>query len=82
MDNEHQHYHRPNPEDKWWKTKAGLVVCFFLCVIVFLLVMEHWVHIYPYLPWLFLLACPLMHVFHHHGHHNNDKSDDKDKESD
>jgi hypothetical protein len=22
----------------------------------------------PYLPWLFLAACPLMHMFMHHGH--------------
>lgn len=33
-----------------------------------LLVFEHRVHLLGILPWLFLLACPLMHLFMHHGH--------------
>lgn len=34
----------------------------------FFVVAEHRAHLIPYLPWLFLAACPLMHVFMHHGH--------------
>jgi hypothetical protein len=34
----------------------------------FLIVAEHRAHLIPYLPWLFLAACPLMHMFMHHGH--------------
>ena len=34
----------------------------------FFIVAEHRAHLIPYLPWLFLAACPLMHVFMHHGH--------------
>lgn len=34
----------------------------------FFIVAEHRAHVIPYLPWLFLAACPLMHVFMHHGH--------------
>ncbi len=37
-----------------------------------LLVVEHRTHLLtwlpPWWPWLFLLACPLMHVFMHRGH--------------
>ena len=35
-----------------------------------LLIVEHRLHVLGYLPWLILLACPLMHVFMHrdHGH--------------
>ena len=34
----------------------------------FFIVAEHRAHLIPYLPWLFLAACPVMHVFMHHGH--------------
>lgn len=37
----------------------------------FFLVAEHRAHLFPYLPWLFLAACPLMHLFMHHGHEGN-----------
>ncbi|NMG30010.1 DUF2933 domain-containing protein [Aromatoleum evansii] len=33
-----------------------------------LLILEHRTHVLGILPWLFLLACPLMHLFMHHGH--------------
>jgi hypothetical protein len=31
-------------------------------------VTQHWGHLLSALPYLFLLACPLMHIFMHHGH--------------
>jgi hypothetical protein len=34
----------------------------------FFLVKEHTAHLLGALPYLLLLACPLMHVFMHHGH--------------
>ena len=34
----------------------------------FFVVAEHRAHLVAYLPWLFLAACPLMHLFMHHGH--------------
>ncbi|MDE2185051.1 MAG: DUF2933 domain-containing protein [Alphaproteobacteria bacterium] len=43
----------------------------FLAIAGYFLVTEHSAHLalaVPYLPWLLLLACPLMHVFMHHGH--------------
>ena len=33
----------------------------------FFLLREHWSHIAGYWPYLLLLACPLMHLFHGHG---------------
>lgn len=39
-----------------------------------LLVIDHWAHVLGVLPYLVLLACPLMHIFMHreHGdHHKN-----------
>ena len=37
----------------------------FLAIAGYFLVTEHWAHITPFLPWLLLLACPLMHFFMH-----------------
>lgn len=40
---------------------------FFAVALVFML-LEHRAHLYGPLPYLLLLACPLMHLFMHHGH--------------
>jgi hypothetical protein len=49
----------------------------------FFVVAEHRAHIIPYLPWLFLAACPLMHVFMHHGHgdHHHGGTGESDQQS-
>ena len=38
---------------------------------VALLVIDHWAHVLGILPYLVLLACPLMHFFMHRGHHHS-----------
>ena len=43
-----------------WLVLAGIAAWF--------LWTEHRAHLFGALPWLVLLACPLMHVFMHHGH--------------
>lgn len=57
----------------FFKTKSGIVFVGFFVIAGYILITEHGTHIVPYLPWLILLACPLMHVFMHHGHgsHNH-----------
>lgn len=40
----------------------------FLAIAAFFLFTEHRAHLLGILPYLFLLACPLMHLFMHHGH--------------
>jgi len=42
----------------------------FLAIAAFFLWTEHRAHVLGFLPYLFLLACPLMHLFHHGGHHH------------
>lgn len=56
------------PASSWWKTSSGLVMCGFLLVAGFYLLTEHTAHLFGVLPFLLVLACPLMHLFHHHGH--------------
>ncbi len=45
----------------------------FVVLAAVLLIAEHRLHVLGYLPWLILLACPLMHVFMHHGHGHKGK---------
>lgn len=40
----------------------------FLAIAGYFLLTEHRAHVVPYLPFLLLLACPLMHLFMHRGH--------------
>lgn len=43
----------------------------FLVVAGFFLLAEHRAHLFGTLPYLLFLACPLMHLFHHHGGHGS-----------
>ena len=52
----------------WWKTRSGMVLCGFLLIAGFYLLTEHTAHVFGALPYLLLLACPLMHLFMHQGH--------------
>jgi len=45
----------------------------------FFLLREHWSHIAGYWPYLLLLACPLMHLFHGHGGHCSHEGDSSKK---
>lgn len=53
-------------------TRHWLVVCVLLAAAGFYLWTEHRAHLLGALPWVILLACPLMHVFMHHGHDGQD----------
>ena len=47
-------------------------------VAAYFLLTEHLAHVVGFLPFLLLLACPLMHIFMHggHGHHHQQKKSD------
>ena len=52
-------------------SRSGLVLVGFLAIAGYFLWTEHEAHVkaaIPYLPLLLFLACPLMHLFMHHGH--------------
>ena len=55
----------------WYRTRSGLVLIGFLLIAGFFLVTEHTAHLLGILPYLLLLACPLLHFFHggHGGAH-------------
>jgi len=52
----------------FWRGRSGLVLLGFLVIAFYFLWAEHQAHIIAFLPYLFLLACPLMHLFMHGGH--------------
>lgn len=49
-------------------SKGKWVFYGFLAIAGSLLLTEHRAHVLGILPYLFLLACPLMHLFMHHDH--------------
>lgn len=60
-----------SPEGHRLSRKGAWIFAGFVMVTGYFLVMEHRAHLegaLSYLPFLLLLACPLMHVFMHHGH--------------
>lgn len=51
---------------RWQLAAISLVL-----VVAFFLLREHWGHMLGLAPYLILLACPLLHLFHHHGGHRD-----------
>lgn len=56
-------------------SRAKWAFAVFAIIGAFFLLAEHRAHVVPFLPWLILLACPLMHMFMHGGHrgHGGDR---------
>ena len=75
----HDHSHREpqaSPPGSFWTSRAFLVFLGFAAIALVLLWEEHKAHILGVVPYLFLLACPLLHFFMHgshggHGGHNH-----------
>ena len=51
-----------------FRSRGGIVLIGFAVVAAFYLWTEHRAHLLGVLPWLLILACPLMHIFMHGGH--------------
>ena len=79
-------------ERSWLWSRSGLVLFGFLLIAGFFVLAEHTAHVLGVLPYLLLLACPLLHLFHgghggghgsHHGgrtpegHTDHDARDDE-----
>jgi hypothetical protein len=59
-------------------SRSGIAALVFLAIAGFFLWTEHRAHLLGLLPYLLLLACPLMHLFHHGGHkHGGHAASDK-----
>ncbi|EMO5699413.1 DUF2933 domain-containing protein [Klebsiella aerogenes] len=60
----HEQHDGPN----FWRSRTGIGFIVMGAVAGYFLVTEHWAHVVGFLPYLLLLACPLMHIFMHGGH--------------
>jgi len=63
-----QHEHQGSPPNSFWTSRAFLVFLGFAAIALVLMWEEHRAHILGFIPYLFILACPLMHIFMHGGH--------------
>jgi hypothetical protein len=76
MSHEHGSPEGSNRQDRIFKWVFGG----FLLIALYFLLMEHRAHLsgwLRWLPWLLLLACPLMHIFGHgHGGHGGHRHED------
>ena len=52
----------------FWRSRYAVGFIVFSAVAAYFLLSEHRAHFLGALPWLLILACPLMHVFMHGGH--------------
>ena len=50
------------------RSRLPVVLVIFLAIAAFFLFTEHRAHLFGVLPYLLLLACPLLHLFMHRGH--------------
>ena len=59
--------HDPEPTG-FWRSRYAIGLIVLGAIAAYFLLTEHRAHVYSALPWLLLLACPLMHFFMHGGH--------------
>ena len=62
----HQGNRDSAPRNIW--SRGNIVLIAFLAIAGFYLIAEHRAHFFGVLPFLLLLACPLLHMFMHGGH--------------
>lgn len=66
-----------NKKASFWLSPKGLAALGLIGAASYFLLMEHSEHVWQYLPFLILLACPFMHMFMHKDHgHDHQKSNE------
>ena len=62
--------------------KGRWVFLGFVLIAGYFLLTEHRAHVVQFLPFVLLLACPLLHMFHGHGGHGGHGGGDKRAKTD
>lgn len=65
---EHHRHDANKSPPSFWRSKTAVGLAIFLVMGAFLLMSEHRAHVLGFLPYLLILACPLLHLFMHGGH--------------
>jgi Protein of unknown function (DUF2933) len=63
----------------WFRSRSGLVFLVFSAIAIFFLWEEHKAHLLGALPYVLLLLCPLLHLFHG-GHGRRGGGDEQHKD--
>jgi hypothetical protein len=68
-----QHLHLPTSSTESPRSRRPLLIAALMVAFIgaFFVVRKHWAHVAGYWPYLFLLACPVMHLFRGHGGHGS-----------
>ena len=64
----HDHSRHDSEPKGFWGSRCSIGLIVMGAIAAYFLLSEHRAHFLGALPFLFLLACPLMHVFMHRGH--------------
>ena len=64
-------------KSSYWTSLHGLASLALIAAALYFLFVEHGAHTLPYLPFLIILMCPLMHLFMHKGHGTQGHGDHK-----
>jgi hypothetical protein len=67
---------QPHPNRPASRRALTLGFCAFLVIAAYFLWTEHRAHVIGVLPWLALLACPIIHLFMHRGHGGHGRTGD------
>ncbi|MFH1814387.1 MAG: DUF2933 domain-containing protein [Pseudomonadota bacterium] len=67
------------PPPGFWRSRHALGLIVFGAAAAYFLLTEHLAHVIGALPYLLLLACPLMHLFMHRGHGGHPHGGSHDK---
>ncbi|MDH4583094.1 DUF2933 domain-containing protein [Pseudomonas sp. BN415] len=62
------HFDDHGSPPSFWRSRYAVGLVLIGGIAVYFLLTEHLAHVVGALPYLLLLACPLMHVFMHRGH--------------
>jgi hypothetical protein len=77
MNHDHAQHERSEPglePTGFWRSRYAIGLLVIGAVAAYFLLTEHRAHVWGALPFLLLLACPLMHLFMHGGHGGRDSN--------
>lgn len=66
----------------WLFSRTGAVTALAIAILAFLIYTGHSAHLLGALPFLLILACPLMHIFMHGGHRHSHDSHGTETDTD
>lgn len=75
------HNHQENGDNQTFLRRHRWITYIGLGILTYFLLVEHREHVLPFLPYLFLLACPFSHLYMHGGHGHHHKSQQRKDQS-